>query len=155
LIAPLPLLRVAGGIAPALLLLLELALEAFAIDREALFLGDLAHQVRVETVGVVEAKHRLAGEQRRARLLGLLDRLLHTLRGGGDGRQELLFLGPDGLARRSLGRAELGIRLPHHLAEHRHEPIEERLVEAQPHPVPHRAAAATAGARTRAPRSPG
>ena len=69
-----------------------------------------------------------------------LDLLLHLAGAVGDGREELLLLGLDGGDRGLAGRGELQVGAAHHLAQHRHQLVQERLLEAQAHAVAHRAA---------------
>ena len=69
-----------------------------------------------------------------------LDLLLHLAGAVGDRREELLLLGLDGGDRGLAGRRQLQVGAAHHLAQHRHQLVQERLLEAQPHAVAHRPA---------------
>ncbi len=130
---------VAGGGPRALPLLLQGRLEAFEVEPELLLLGDLPDHLERQPVGVVETEDGLARQPIAARAAQPVDRLLDLPRGGRDGGQELLLLAAHGRPRGLLGRLELAVDGPHDAGDHRQQPVQERLLEAQPHAVAERA----------------
>src|SRR4029077_1763198 len=110
-------------------LLLHRRLEARQIDGEATLACDGACQIPRECVGVVELEHGIAVDHLRAAEVpyGALEQH-HAV---GEGLGETLFLGAQHALRVLAAMHQLRVRLAHLLREHRHQLVEERVLNAE------------------------